>query len=183
MGGLRWAGGAVALAAGAVAVTAAVVDEPATATAEPAAYADYNDGRRLVGEPPTLCIEDHTGGFPVREAAWAYDGIIEMVIEPDCADYVNAVQVVTVISEDQLHAGWYDPPAKERDYQGLIKLDVGEAYRMDPRAWRLVLIHELGHAVGLQHTNEAVSLMNGRYTLEFDDLTPADLEQLREIYP
>lgn len=47
---------------------------------------------------------------------------------------------------------------------------------------RYTLIHEIGHAIGLDHPGPSVGVMAFRYTEAFDDLQPGDLRGVRRLY-
>ncbi len=47
---------------------------------------------------------------------------------------------------------------------------------------RYTLIHEIGHAIGLDHPGPAGQVMGFRYTEAFDELQPGDLRGVQELY-
>lgn len=47
---------------------------------------------------------------------------------------------------------------------------------------RYTLIHEIGHAIGLDHPGPAGQVMGFRYTEAFDDLQPGDLRGVQLLY-
>lgn len=47
---------------------------------------------------------------------------------------------------------------------------------------RYTLIHEIGHAIGLDHPGPSGEVMAFRYTEAFDDLQPGDLRGVRRLY-
>lgn len=47
---------------------------------------------------------------------------------------------------------------------------------------RYTLIHEIGHAIGLDHPGRSGQVMAFRYTEAFDDLQPGDLRGVRQLY-
>lgn len=47
---------------------------------------------------------------------------------------------------------------------------------------RYTLIHEIGHAIGLNHPGPSGQVMGFRYTEEFAELQPGDLEGVRRLY-
>ncbi|TDD98889.1 matrixin family metalloprotease [Jiangella asiatica] len=144
--------------------------------------APYSTGDRLEGTDPVLCIEDHTSGFPVAQAAAEFEGLVRMVVEDDCSGQPNAVLVALVIRDDESWSGWYNGPNPSRDGAALISLNVAEAFRLDARGWRMVLVHELGHAAGLDHTFEGESVMDPLDYSDHDGLTESDRRQLAEMY-
>lgn len=130
----------------------------------------------------TLCLEDHTGGFPIAAAAAEFDGIVDITVTDDCTGHRNIAIVQTVIRSDESWSGWYNSPNAERDGAALISLNLGEAYRHDPASWRKVAAHEIGHAVGLGHSHEGETIMDPYLYPTVDGLTRQDRDQLAEIY-
>ena len=47
---------------------------------------------------------------------------------------------------------------------------------------RYTLIHEIGHAIGLDHPGPSGQLMGFRYTEDFAELQPGDLKGVRQLY-
>lgn len=47
---------------------------------------------------------------------------------------------------------------------------------------RYTLVHEIGHAIGLDHPGPEGQLMGFRYTEAFADLQPGDLRGIRQLY-
>ncbi len=47
---------------------------------------------------------------------------------------------------------------------------------------RYTLIHEIGHAIGLDHPGPSGQVMGFRYTEAFDDLQPGDLRGIQQLY-
>ncbi|WP_104416037.1 matrixin family metalloprotease [Marinobacter persicus] len=47
---------------------------------------------------------------------------------------------------------------------------------------RYTLIHEIGHAIGLDHPGPSGQVMGFRYTEEFPELQPGDLRGIRRLY-
>lgn len=166
--------------------------DDAPAAADGPVPADYNGMGRWPGPSPTVCIEDHTGsvgntgaGFPVRQAVDEFEDLpITLVVETDCRGYGNVVDVVTVNDRDSAHSAW---TRTERDdngryTSGRVELNLAQAFRLDPRGWRLVLVHELGHIAGLEHTFEGESVMHPLTYTDVDGLTDTDRDQIRQLY-
>ncbi len=80
-------------------------------------------------------------------------------------------------------------PARVRDrtqyVTGLVVLDRQAYDRMeqegDRRSEELILAHELGHVLGLDHVDDADELMNAEYVGQ-DGFGPGDREGLRQLY-
>jgi hypothetical protein len=47
---------------------------------------------------------------------------------------------------------------------------------------RYTLIHEIGHAIGLDHPGPSGQVMGFRYTEDFAELQPGDLQGIRQLY-
>jgi len=72
--------------------------------------------------------------------------------------------------------------------QALICLNPERAWKVgfdgDKKAYdiRYTLIHEIGHAIGLDHPGPSGQVMGYRYTESFDGLQPGDLRGVRRLY-
>ncbi|PSK93013.1 matrixin [Haloactinopolyspora alba] len=146
---------------------------------------DYHDQGHWPGPNPTVCVQDETRGFPVTEAAAEFAGTpVRFVVETDCSGYGNVVQVEPDINPDSTAAGWFRAQRDDDGYyeSAMIWLNVDQAFRLDPHAWRMILVHELGHAAGLSHTDGHGSVMDPVDTSDADGLTDADRAQLDELY-
>lgn len=126
---------------------------------------------------PELCLLDQTNGFPVEQAARAFDGVANVQVQEDCTDHDNAV-VVRVVIRDESWSGWYNGPHESRNGAALISLNVGQAFRLGPHGWEQVIVHEIGHALGLDHNDRADSTMNPIRYADHDGLTAYDVELL-----
>jgi hypothetical protein len=176
-----WAclGIALLIAMAALVFTSADATGAATETPQAGSYGLLTP---LAGEDPALCLEDHTGDFPVAEAAAEFEGIVTLSVTNDCAGHANVVEVVTVIRNGETWSGWYNAPRPERDGHALISLNLTEAYRMTPDAWRAALVHEIGHALGLGHAEGLDSVMDPIHYAEAGGLTELDRVQLLSLY-
>lgn len=167
-----------------VAIMAALVSSAADVQADsPMRVADYNTLGRWPGTDPTVCLEDHTGGFPVGAAAGEFAGVFEFVVADECTEHEHVVTVVTINDPGMSNSAWFDAEwARPGVYEsGEIRLNVAQGFRMDPTGWRAVLVHELGHAAGLAHTYEGESIMHPLLYAE-RHLTEVDLAQIAELY-
>ncbi|MCS3902829.1 hypothetical protein J2T55_000833 [Methylohalomonas lacus] len=72
--------------------------------------------------------------------------------------------------------------------QGLVCLNPDHKWKVgfdgdeDIYDIRYTLIHEIGHAIGLDHPGPSGQVMAFRYTESFDDLQPGDLRGVRRLY-
>ena len=62
------------------------------------------------------------------------------------------------------------------------KWKVGFGGDMDTYDVRYTLIHEIGHAIGLDHSGPSGQVMAFRYTEDFPELQPGDLRGIRQLY-
>lgn len=177
-----------AVAVAAVSVFTGLADATANGN-DPAPVADYNTGGRWPTSMTELCIEDKTHGFPVAEAAKDFDGLVDMKVQADCTGEPFIVHVITADEPGQKWMGKFSAYYVNDDEQarvyrdGWIQLNIGRAYRIDADDWRVVLIHELGHAVGLGHADAGYSVMDpSRAMYQNRHLTETDREQIRAIY-
>lgn len=176
------AGLALGVAAAVLFTASQLEEQPAVAAA---AAARYNTGPRWPGDHPSVCIEDHTraaggqgAGFPVEAAAAEYADFVSFEIAEDCAAAANVVRVSTVNDQDLQSSGW----ASRDDRGWLIQLNLAQAFRLTPHDWRMLLVHELGHTLGLVHTFETDSVMHPQTFAVHGGLTTADRDQLRQLY-
>lgn len=74
------------------------------------------------------------------------------------------------------------PPGDDRQLRG--RFDTGEQWDRSI-IFKLVLLHELGHAMGLDHITAAgvVAVLNPIYNPSLPKLQPADIARVLEIYP
>jgi len=72
--------------------------------------------------------------------------------------------------------------------QGLVCLNPDQKWKVgfggDKNAYdlRYTLIHEIGHAIGLDHPGPSGQVMGFRYTEAFPELQPGDLRGIRRLY-
>jgi hypothetical protein len=96
----------------------------------------------------------------------------------DAANIILTVRSIDgasgVLAEMQL------PPGDDRQIVGWF--DTGEAWNRQIQ-FRLVLLHELGHGVGLGHIARATAVLNPTYNPNLTALQPADIEAVLKIYP
>ncbi|HEX7105809.1 MAG TPA: matrixin family metalloprotease [Acidothermaceae bacterium] len=129
------------------------------------------------GPLPELCLVNTTTGFPVAEAAAEYDGLANVTVG-GCDDAENVAIVQIVERPGAGWSGWYNSPNAERDGAALISLNVAAAYRMTPHGWHMALVHEIGHALGLDHETEQPSVMDPVRYASHTGLTAADVAAL-----
>lgn len=145
---------------------------------------------------PQLCIGDLTEGLPVAEAVAQFDATnVDMAVSPDCDPDSIAVPVFTGdLDADQGPNGRYTRGASSfRDHADLWVHSPGASITLDARRdltgqqWLGVIAHELGHLVGLSHTNRLDSVMrrgsegaadNGQHAL-----TATDVAVINDLYP
>lgn len=72
------------------------------------------------------------------------------------------------------------PPGDDRPLLG--RFDTGEAWDRSVR-FALVLLHELGHAMGLDHIKGVVAVLNPMYNPGLSRLQQPDIDRLLNIYP
>lgn len=141
---------------------------------------------RWPGVSPTVCLQDETDGFPVREAAADFHDLpVTFVVEDDCSGYGNVVRVRTRIAEDCCYSGWFRSERADGHpdlYESAtIWLHLDQAFRHTPETWASTLRHEIGHAAGLGHA-EGTSLMHPTRSREVQHLTEGDREAIADIY-
>lgn len=174
-------------------VMAALVSSAAEVQAEPTAGRqvdtlrtyDYNDARQWQPSMDELCIQNEAAGFPVLSAAAEFSAYVPMTVRDDCADAAHVVYVQLVNDADWPNSAWFDSTRDEDGYvtAGRIRLNVAQAFRLSPDGWRSILIHELGHALGLGHPDHgAHSIMDPIDYADHDGLTELDHEQLAEMW-
>ncbi len=72
--------------------------------------------------------------------------------------------------------------------QGLVCLNSDQKWKVgfggNAEAYdlRYTLIHEIGHAIGLDHPGPSGQVMGFRYTEDFPELQPGDLRGVRQLY-
>ena len=80
----------------------------------------------------------------------------------------------------------YYPPANGTTAAGDIHFDVAETWKIGFGGPGFdifqVTAHEIGHAIGLDHTPEMTSLMYGFYTEDFTGLQPDDIAGAQYLY-
>lgn len=149
--------------------------------------APYHDGNPWPTSAPVLCLVDQTHGFPVEQAADAYADFVTMIVvdEAPCPEDTYPITVGTEINTEDTRAGWWIPEldGDGRFIGGSITLNMLHANRSWPEYWRVLLMHELGHAAGLDHTWEGESIMKSDVgALLAGEVTEQDREQLEQIY-
>ncbi|CAD5214880.1 unnamed protein product [Bursaphelenchus okinawaensis] len=67
---------------------------------------------------------------------------------------------------------------------GLIHFDAEEVWALDDKGLNLsyVALHELGHVLGLKHSDESKSIMNPVYKNGADKLSGQDIRRLRRLF-
>jgi hypothetical protein len=141
-----------------------------------------------VGETPPMLDREHI----VEEAAiawntWSWWLLIDPVFATDC----DEVQVCIRFLEGDHNDGWpFDGPGGVLGHAfgpgnpipwiGQIHLDASENWEDGPRI-RSVLIHEIGHILGLLHVYSANSVMSPCYG-PWDMLFPMDVEDAERLW-
>jgi hypothetical protein len=139
---------------------------------------------------PTLCVLDQTGGLPVAEAVAAFDDtVVGLEVREGCGETETIIVFLNPEPNDDYAA--YTNPAEDGHYDadglwemaGVVWMSVyKDHYKMTRDDWQKLLIHEMGHAVGLAHTARHDSIMNVNRIYQLDGLTETDLAVLDRLY-
>lgn len=101
----------------------------------------------------------------------------QRIDNPALADIVLTVRRIDrpggVLAEMQL------PPGDDRQLQGWF--DVSENWKQ-PKFYRATALHELGHAMGLDHITNALAVLNPTLNMALAGLQKADVASLLAIY-
>lgn len=169
---------AAAAIAAAVTVAAAAATATSPGKTATAAVPDYTFG---AWPEPRLCVLDQTDDMPVAEAAAAFEGT---PVTFDVRDQCAGRPTVVVLTVEDPTAEW----AASTDTRGLgatqgeVWLRANTHHDQPRESWRSLLVHELGHTVGLDHTHRH-SVMNTDLIYDLDDgLTQTDRAVLDALY-
>jgi predicted Zn-dependent protease len=137
-----------------------------------------------------VCVEDHTSStaWPTVSATnrWAPAADIHIFARRDCGSW----QTITVRSSYQGANGYYArtrifyQPDKPWLFHHVV-ISINESYRSRLN-WgdrRSVIMHEIGHALGLAHNSRSDSIMNVYRAFRFDYPTGYDFAEIERRYP
>ncbi|MBE0486821.1 matrixin family metalloprotease [Marinobacter sp.] len=157
------------------------------------------DNARNCGEMApmrALAGEDLSFEMLVRETAAAFE-VWERAADLSFHRVADAQHADIVIGAQGQPHRWafanvsYAPEAKEgvrAIQQSLVCLNPHQKWKVgfdgnkNVYDIRYTLIHEIGHAIGLDHPGPAGQLMGFRYTEDFPELQPGDLRGVRLLY-
>lgn len=157
-------------------------------TTAPPALAELN---ALRWQTRTVCVEDHTGtSWPVTTATTRFDQTPELryLYRADCAGYS---QVVRVYEGSYGRTGWFSwtdchirRAVDRRIWRDDCTTRLNRTYlpRLPWNARVGVILHELGHTAGLNHTSRYRSVMNVATQTRWSYLQAYDLAELDRAY-
>ena len=129
---------------------------------------------------PDVCVLDQTDGMPVTEAVEAFSEVpVSLEVRDSCAG--DQTVVVLVIEDETADWAASTETSAVGEPEGEAWLRLNVAHDQAEESWRQLLVHELGHAVGLAHTAK-YSVMNVSLVYQLDGLTPADVAVLEALY-
>jgi hypothetical protein len=137
-----------------------------------------------------VCVEDHTGiHWPVGTATTRMDKVpdIHLVFKSNCSNYEQKIKVYECWCGD---THWWAKTnfwvfTAHPDRLALVKIRLNNTYRGELN-WndrRSVIMHEIGHGLGLAHTIHYKSLMNINTVFKWDYPTIYDKDEVDRRYP
>lgn len=154
-------------------VEASFTDDEASLCAEAIVRANERLGFPLVGGPALVDLGRYADPDGFHDEDFDDDVGVIYPLDPASAEY-----------------HWL-ADTNEREYEGYgTRADVLVAYRLPPaptdadrRHFRQIIMHELGHFLGIPHTSERNAIMySGADRLEHETYTPVDQEAFCLVY-
>lgn len=131
---------------------------------------------------PGLTAEKQIGDTKWAFAQWAAasNGYFEFMQAADSRQADILLTTTRLDGAGRVLADMQLPPGDNRQLRG--RFDTGEQWDRQIR-FALVLLHELGHAMGIDHIAGALAVLNAMYNDQLLELQPADVAAFTRIYP